>query len=180
MSVGSGLSARWLSDYLSTTNRCRVLDLGSGSGRDCYVAAALVGERGSVTGVDMTPAQLAVARKHAEQYCTQVGGRPGRRGGSSLQPQLGFGLRFWFGVGWQGEPCRLPGPQPALHAHPSHRPALPVTVLPLPGPAVTQVLGYAAPNLRFVEGQIEDLAAAGIQDSSIDLIISNCVVGLGH
>ena len=51
---------------------CSVLDLGSGSGRDCYVAAALVGERGSVTGVDMTPAQLAVARKHAEQYCTQV------------------------------------------------------------------------------------------------------------
>jgi len=50
----------------------RVLDLGSGSGRDCYVASALVGEQGSVTGVDMTPAQLAVARKHAEQYCTQV------------------------------------------------------------------------------------------------------------
>lgn len=51
---------------------CSVLDLGSGSGRDCYVAAALVGESGSVTGVDMTPALLAVARKHAEQYCTQV------------------------------------------------------------------------------------------------------------
>lgn len=46
-----------------------VLDLGSGSGRDCYVAAALVGERGSVTGVDMTAAQLDVARKHADKYC---------------------------------------------------------------------------------------------------------------
>ena len=32
----------------------RVLVLGSGSGRDCYVAAALVGEKGSVAGVDMT------------------------------------------------------------------------------------------------------------------------------
>lgn len=52
--------------------RPSVLDLGSGSGRDCYVAAAFVGEQGSVTGVDMTPALLAVARKHAEQYCTQV------------------------------------------------------------------------------------------------------------
>lgn len=36
----------------------RVLDLGSGSGRDCYLAAALVGEAGSVTGVDMTAEQL--------------------------------------------------------------------------------------------------------------------------
>lgn len=51
----------------------RVLDLGSGSGRDCYVAAAFVGEGGAVTGLDMTPAQLAVARKHADEYCTQVG-----------------------------------------------------------------------------------------------------------
>lgn len=30
-----------------------VLDLGSGSGRDCYVAAKFVGENGSVLGVDM-------------------------------------------------------------------------------------------------------------------------------
>ena len=37
-----------------------VLDLGSGSGRDCYAAAALVGEHGSVIGVDMTPEQLQV------------------------------------------------------------------------------------------------------------------------
>ena len=33
------------------------------------------------------------------------------------------------------------------------------------------------PNLRFVEGQIEYLDQAGILDESIDLIISNCVVG---
>ena len=39
-----------------------------------------------------------------------------------------------------------------------------------------QALGYGAPNLRFVEGQIEDLRAAGIEDASIDLVISNCVV----
>lgn len=40
----------------------RVLDLGSGSGRDCYLAAALVGEAGSVTGVDMTAEQLEARR----------------------------------------------------------------------------------------------------------------------
>lgn len=33
---------------------CRVLDLGSGSGRDCYAFSKLVGPDGHVTGVDMT------------------------------------------------------------------------------------------------------------------------------
>ena len=37
----------------------RVLDLGSGSGMDVFAAAAQVGPRGSVTGVDITPEQLA-------------------------------------------------------------------------------------------------------------------------
>jgi SAM-dependent methyltransferase len=89
----------------------RVLDLGCGSGRDCYAAAALVGPAGHITGVDMTPAQLAVARQHAGAYCTDT-------------------------------------------------------------------LGYAAPNLSFVQGYMEDLAGAGIAPGSIDLAISNCVVNL--
>lgn len=38
----------------------KVLDLGSGSGRDCYLCSALVGERGSVTGIDMTQEQIEV------------------------------------------------------------------------------------------------------------------------
>lgn len=33
---------------------CRVLDLGSGSGRDCFAFGKLVGENGHVTGLDMT------------------------------------------------------------------------------------------------------------------------------
>jgi len=43
---------------------CRVLDLGSGTGRDVYIASALAGEEGFVTGVDMTDEQLDVARKY--------------------------------------------------------------------------------------------------------------------
>jgi arsenite methyltransferase len=39
-----------------------VLDLGSGGGLDCFLAAKLVGENGHVIGVDMTPAMLARAR----------------------------------------------------------------------------------------------------------------------
>ncbi|KAG2439076.1 hypothetical protein HYH02_006603 [Chlamydomonas schloesseri] len=89
----------------------RVLDLGCGSGRDCYVAAKLVGEKGSVTGVDMTPAQLEVAISHADAYCKDK-------------------------------------------------------------------LGYAKSNMTFIQGEIEYLDKAGIKDSCVDLIISNCVINL--
>lgn len=40
-----------------------VVDLGSGSGMDVFVAAVAVGPTGRVTGVDMTPAQLAKAQR---------------------------------------------------------------------------------------------------------------------
>lgn len=42
----------------------------------------------------------------------------------------------------------------------------------------TQALGYTKPNMRFVQGYIECLFEAGIEDNSIDLVISNCVVNL--
>lgn len=44
-----------------------VLDLGSGSGTDALLAARAVGPSGRVTGVDMTPAQLAKAARLAER-----------------------------------------------------------------------------------------------------------------
>jgi SAM-dependent methyltransferase len=42
-----------------------VLDLGSGGGIDCFLAAKMVGETGRVFGVDMTPEMIALARKNA-------------------------------------------------------------------------------------------------------------------
>ena len=42
----------------------RVLDLGSGGGIDCFLAAQQVGELGRVTGLDMTPSMLELARKN--------------------------------------------------------------------------------------------------------------------
>ncbi|KAJ2617597.1 hypothetical protein H4S08_000238 [Coemansia sp. RSA 1365] len=86
-----------------------VLDLGSGSGRDCYVASALVGPEGSVTGIDMTDEQLQTARECIGEF--------------------------------------------------------------------EQILGYA-PKLRFVTGYIEELQKAGIEPSTIDVCISNCVINL--
>jgi arsenite methyltransferase len=85
-----------------------VLDLGCGSGRDCYVLSKLTGARGRVIGVDMTAEQLAVARRH------------------------------------QG-----------FHA---------------------ERFGHA--NVEFRQGYIEDLAAAGVADASVDLVVSNCVLNL--
>lgn len=46
----------------------RILDLGCGAGRDCYLLSALVGESGAVIGVDMTEEQLDVARRHIEHH----------------------------------------------------------------------------------------------------------------
>ena len=50
-----------------------VLDLGSGSGRDCYILSKLVGQNGSVIGVDMTDEQLAVANKHIDYHTEKFG-----------------------------------------------------------------------------------------------------------
>lgn len=44
-----------------------VLDLGSGAGNDCFVARALVGEKGKVIGVDMTEIMIDKARENAEK-----------------------------------------------------------------------------------------------------------------
>ena len=44
-----------------------VLDLGSGAGFDCFLAARQVGPSGRVIGVDMTDAMLAKARANAEK-----------------------------------------------------------------------------------------------------------------
>jgi ubiquinone/menaquinone biosynthesis C-methylase UbiE len=44
-----------------------VLDLGSGGGFDCFLAARQVGEQGYVIGVDMTPEMISKARTNAQQ-----------------------------------------------------------------------------------------------------------------
>lgn len=44
-----------------------VVDLGSGGGFDCFLAARQVGETGRVIGVDMTPEMVSKARKNAEK-----------------------------------------------------------------------------------------------------------------
>jgi arsenite methyltransferase len=50
-----------------------VLDLGCGAGRDCYLLSRLVGPGGRIVGIDMTAAQLAVARRFQDYHANQFG-----------------------------------------------------------------------------------------------------------
>ncbi|KAL7717020.1 methyltransferase domain-containing protein [Entamoeba marina] len=87
-----------------------VIDLGSGSGRDCYILSHLVGENGHVIGVDMTEEQLAIANKYVDYH--------------------------------------------------------------------TEKFGYKKANVEFRKGYIEDLKGVNIEDNTVDIIVSNCVINL--
>ena len=50
-----------------------VLDLGSGTGKICFIASQVVGDTGRVIGVDMTPEMLEVARRNAPLVAERVG-----------------------------------------------------------------------------------------------------------
>ncbi len=50
-----------------------VLDLGSGAGKDVFLAAQKVGAGGRVIGVDMTPEMLALARRNAVRFFETTG-----------------------------------------------------------------------------------------------------------
>lgn len=51
-----------------------VLDLGSGSGKLCYLAAQRVGPKGQVIGVDMNDEMLQLARKYQAEMAEKLGG----------------------------------------------------------------------------------------------------------
>jgi arsenite methyltransferase len=50
-----------------------VLDLGSGGGKICYIAAQIVGAKGRVIGVDRNEAMLALARQHQPTIAQTLG-----------------------------------------------------------------------------------------------------------
>ncbi len=50
-----------------------VLDLGSGTGKICFIAAQVVGAKGRVIGVDMTDEMLEVARRNAPVVAERIG-----------------------------------------------------------------------------------------------------------
>lgn len=50
-----------------------VLDLGSGAGKTCYIAAQMVGPRGRVIGVDFNPEMVSLARKYQSEIAARLG-----------------------------------------------------------------------------------------------------------
>ena len=50
-----------------------VLDLGSGTGKICFIAAQIIGPKGKVIGVDMTDEMLEVARRNAPTVAERLG-----------------------------------------------------------------------------------------------------------
>ncbi|KAK7171943.1 hypothetical protein R3I93_004290 [Phoxinus phoxinus] len=89
---------------------CTVLDLGSGSGRDCFVLSKLVGESGQVIGLDMTDEMIVSSQKYIQYH--------------------------------------------------------------------QEKFGYSKLNTVFVKGYMEKLSDAGIQNNSLDVVVSNCVICL--
>jgi arsenite methyltransferase len=50
-----------------------VLDLGSGSGKACYIISQIVGAQGKVIGVDFNPPMIALARKYQKSIGDKLG-----------------------------------------------------------------------------------------------------------
>ena len=50
-----------------------VLDLGSGSGKACYIISQIVGAKGKVIGVDFNPPMLELARKYQKSIGDKLG-----------------------------------------------------------------------------------------------------------
>lgn len=63
LNLGCGIPT----DYAGIKRGDHILDLGSGAGNDCFVARALVGETGKVTGIDMTESMIRKARENCEK-----------------------------------------------------------------------------------------------------------------
>ncbi|XP_077997705.1 arsenite methyltransferase-like [Glandiceps talaboti] len=52
---------------------CSILDLGSGAGRDCFIASKLVGPNGNITGIDITEEQITFSNKYKEYHREKFG-----------------------------------------------------------------------------------------------------------
>lgn len=64
---GCGNPAKWIHEGET------VLDLGSGGGKICYIAAQIVGAKGRVIGVDVNDDMLALARKYKGDIAEKLG-----------------------------------------------------------------------------------------------------------
>jgi ubiquinone/menaquinone biosynthesis C-methylase UbiE len=70
-SIDSFAGVGYFFHLLDDLHEARVLDLGSGSGMDTFVASLLAGPTGTVVGLDMTDSQRAKAEKLRQRHGTR-------------------------------------------------------------------------------------------------------------
>lgn len=63
LGLGCGIPTEFAQIKIGDT----VIDLGSGAGNDCFVARSLVGETGTVIGIDFTPAMIVKAQENVKK-----------------------------------------------------------------------------------------------------------------
>ena len=119
-----------------------VLDLGSGGGKVCYMAAQLVGQTGLVIGVDMNDDMLTLARKYQHEMAVKLDTDRVSFVKGHIQ-DLGLGIDALEEY-LQTQPVR------------SHE-------------------DYAALKAWETAQRIDNPL---VQDQSVDLVISNCVLNL--
>lgn len=56
-----------------TIKGLKILDIGCGTGKDCYILSKLVGEKGFVYGIDMTEEQISIAKKYVNYHTKKFG-----------------------------------------------------------------------------------------------------------
>jgi SAM-dependent methyltransferase len=83
-----------------------VLDLGSGTGKICFIASQIVGPLGKVVGVDMNDDMLSIARRNAPEVARRVG----YSNVDSEKPRSRTSLWIWkpWSVGSMLIPCAVP------------------------------------------------------------------------
>ncbi|KAI3382741.1 hypothetical protein SNEBB_007294 [Seison nebaliae] len=59
--------------YPQFVDNCKIIDLGSGSGCDCYMLSKMVGENGTILGVDMIPEQISLSKKYIDFHTKLFG-----------------------------------------------------------------------------------------------------------
>ncbi len=121
-----------------------VLDLGSGGGKICFIASQIVGAKGQVIGIDMTPEMLELARRNQPIVAERIG----YDNVSFLRGQI-QDLRLNFDA-----------VEAFLETHPVS--------------STEDLMALEEHNLSLRNSR------PMIEDQSVDLVVSNCVLNLVH
>ncbi|MCA8961379.1 MAG: methyltransferase domain-containing protein, partial [Planctomycetes bacterium] len=117
-----------------------VLDLGSGSGKHCFMIARRVGPKGRVIGIDKTAAMLELSRGASDEVAENLG---------FPSSNTDFRCGFIENLAWDVEQLRR---------------------------RIAEGLPTSYEELASIEAELA--ASPLVEDDSVDLVVSNCVLNL--